>query len=189
MAGKERGLEQGTRVPGDLCVNKVNRAGPEGELEGSVHLYKSIHVFSRNRNYGIFSFVLFLGFNLFLIIAASCRVPHLRRQLKRRTDQLSFAWLWVVLTLATASRHHITACLCQKHWSTGTWTDVLHYVLCLSSPLLSSSPRKKKSTQRSSGQAAVTSVSPSPPRCMPSQLSRIGLSIHSHCLSVFIEFC
>ena len=47
----------------------------------------------------------------------------------------------------------------------------------LSSLLLSSSTRTRFYPQRSSGQAVVTGAIPSPPRYVPSFLSRMGFSI------------
>ena len=51
--------------------------------------------------------------------------------------------------------------------------------------LLSSSTPGRFYPQRSSGHAVVTGFVPSPPRYMPSILSRIGVQ-HSHCSSIFI---
>ena len=58
-------------------------------LRASVRLYKHFLCFVREPKMTAFPFF-FRGVILFLIIAASCRVPRLRRQLRRRTDQLSF---------------------------------------------------------------------------------------------------
>ena len=51
------------------------------------------------------------------------------------------------------------------------------FVFFSSSLLFSSSTRRRFYPQRSSGQAVVTGVVPSPPRYVPSFLSRIGSSI------------
>ena len=53
------------------------------------------------------------------------------------------------------------------------------FLILLSSLALSSSTRRRLYPQRSSGQAVVTSVVPSPPRYVPSFLSRIGFSTPS----------
>ena len=54
--------------------------------------------------------------------------------------------------------------------------------------LLSSSTRRRLYPRRSSGQAVVTGVVPSPPRYVPS--SFIAHRVHnSHCSSIFIECC
>ena len=54
--------------------------------------------------------------------------------------------------------------------------------------LFSSSTRRRFYPQRSSGQAVVTGVVPSPPGYVPSFLSRIGFSIPT-ARRFFIEFC
>ena len=70
-------------MPADVCVNKVNKAEPEGELEGfrpSIYIYlQSVYFSSRNKSDSVSS--LFLDAIVFLITVASCRVPHLRRLL------------------------------------------------------------------------------------------------------------
>ena len=52
----------------------------------------------------------------------------------------------------------------------------------------SSSTRKRFYPQRSSGQAVVTGVVPSPPRYVPSIFIAHRVQ-HSHCSSIFIECC
>ena len=62
------------------------------------------------------------------------------------------------------------------------------YFLCWSSLLLSSSTRKRFHPQRPSGQAVVTGVFPSSPRCLPSLRSRIvGLSSTTFQLFVLVD--
>ena len=58
----------------------------------------------------------------------------------------------------------------------------------LTSLLLSSSTRWRFYPQRSSGQAVVAGVVPSPPRYVPSIYVAYRVQ-HSHCSSIFIEGC
>ena len=66
-------------------------------------------------------------------------------------------------------------------------TVVLLFVFFLSSRLLSSSTRRRFYPQRSSGEAVVTGVVPSP-RYVPSIFVAHRVQ-HSHCSSIFIECC
>ena len=67
-------------------------------------------------------------------------------------------------------------------------TENVFLIFFLSSLLLSSSTRGRFYPQRSSGQAVVTGVIPSPPRYVHSIFITHRVQ-HSHCSSIFIECC
>ena len=84
-----------------------------------------------------------------------------------------FRWYYITYREGRTSQRRNKVYISQKRDN----VYVYIYIFLRSSLLLSSSTRRRFYPQRSPGQAVVTGVVPSPPRYVPSSLTRIGFSI------------
>ena len=128
------------------------------------------------------------------VLYRSCIAPPNSR-LECRWSISRYVWyVWNTWTLLSKLRQDQHSPLATRHGYQAMLGlgDVLFFLFLFrkSSLLLSSSTRihRRFYPQRSSGQAVVTGVVPSPPRYVPSFfiLHRVQ---HSHCSSIFIECC